>query len=33
MKEVWQCLRAQYGEDREEQRADRKKMRECMGGE
>lgn len=32
MKEVWQCLRAQYGEDKEKQRADRKKMRECMGG-
>lgn len=32
MREVFQCLRAQYGEDREKQRADRKKMRECMGG-
>ena len=33
MKEVWQCLRAQYGDDKEKQRADRRKMRECMGAE
>lgn len=32
MREVFKCVRAQYGEDREKQRADRKKMRECMGG-
>lgn len=32
MKEVWQCVRAQYGDDKEKQRADRQKMRECMGG-
>lgn len=33
MKEVWQCMKTQYGEDKERQHADRKKMRECMGGE
>ena len=32
MKEVRQCVRATYGDDREKQHADRKKMRECMGG-
>ena len=32
MREIWQCVRAQYGDDKEKQRADRKKMRECMGG-
>ena len=32
MKEVWQCVKAQYGDDKEKQHADRKKVRECMGG-
>lgn len=32
MKQVFQCVREQYGDDKEKQHADRKKMRECMGG-
>jgi hypothetical protein len=33
MKQVWQCVREQYGDDKAKRQADRQKMRECMGGE
>jgi hypothetical protein len=32
MKAVWKCTKEKYGDDKDRRRADRQKMKECMGG-